>query len=128
MDRLKDKVALITGAARGLGAAIAQRFAEEGARVIINDQSAPAAAATAERLGGHWVAADVSDSVAVTGMFEEVARLSPRLDVLVNNAGISGLEGRNDADQIIALRLRQAERSEEHTSELQSLRHLVCRL
>jgi len=59
MDRLKDKVALITGAARGLGAAIAQRFAEEGARVIINDQSAPAAAATAARLGGASVAADV---------------------------------------------------------------------
>ena len=109
MDRLKDKVALITGAARGLGAAIAQRFADEGAHVIINDQSAQAAAATAERLGGHWLAADVSNSAAVTAMFEEVARLTPRLDVLVNNAGISGLEGRNDAEQIIALRLRQAE-------------------
>ena len=109
MDRLKDKVALITGAARGLGAAIAQRFAEEGARVIINDQSASAAAATAERLGGQWLAADVSDSASVAAMFEEVARLTSRLDILVNNAGISGLEGRNDADQIIALRLRQAD-------------------
>jgi 3-oxoacyl-[acyl-carrier protein] reductase len=109
MDRLKDKVALITGAARGLGAAIAQRFAEEGARIIINDRSHAAAVATAERLGGHAVAADVSDSAAVAEMFNEMKKISPRLDILVNNAGISGLEGRNDADQIIALRLAQAE-------------------
>src|SRR5215475_12207675 len=97
MDRLKDKVALITGAARGLGAAIAQRFAEEGARIIINDRSAEAAAA------------DVSDPAAVAGMFEELKKISPRLDILVNNAGISGLEGRNDAEEIIALRLQQAD-------------------
>jgi 3-oxoacyl-[acyl-carrier protein] reductase len=75
MDRLKDKVALITGAARGLGAAIAQRFAEEGARIIINDRSAAAAAATAERLGGHWLAADVSDSAAVAAMFKELSEI-----------------------------------------------------
>ena len=109
MDRLKDKVALITGAARGLGAAIAQRFAEEGARIIINDRSADAAAATAERLGGHAVAADVSDAAAVAAMFTEVKKISERLDILVNNAGISGLEGRNDAEEIIALRLAQAD-------------------
>ena len=42
-------------------------------------------------------------------MFEEVRRIAPRLDILVNNAGISGLEGRNDVDQIIALRVKQAE-------------------
>jgi 3-oxoacyl-[acyl-carrier protein] reductase len=109
MHRLEGKIALITGAARGLGAAIARRFAEEGARVIINDLSLDAARTTADALGGHAVAADVADAASVAAMFAEVRKLSPRLDILVNNAGISGLEGRNDADQIVALRLKQAE-------------------
>ena len=109
MQRLQGKTALITGAARGLGAAIARRFAEEGARVIVNDMHLEPARATAKALGGHAVAADVADSASVAAMFEEVKKLEPRLDILVNNAGISGLEGRNDADQIIALRLKQAE-------------------
>src|SRR5438874_7560790 len=108
MNRLQGKTALITGAARGIGAAIARRFAEEGARVIVNDLSLEAARATAEKLGGHGLAADVSDSASVAAMFAEVAKLSPRLDILVNNAGISGLEGRNDAEEIVALRLKQA--------------------
>ena len=109
MNRLQGKTALITGAARGIGAAIARRFAEEGARIIINDRNIDAARATAEKLGGHAVAADVSDSAAVAAMFAEVAKLGSRLDILVNNAGISGLEGRNDAGEIIALRLKQAD-------------------
>jgi 3-oxoacyl-[acyl-carrier protein] reductase len=109
MNRLQGKTALITGAARGLGAAIARRFAEEGARVIVNDIHLDAARATASALGGHGVAADVADSASVAAMFEEVKKLSGRLDILVNNAGISGLEGRNDAEEIIALRLKQAE-------------------
>ena len=109
MPRLQGKSALITGAARGIGAAIARRFAEEGASVIVNDLSPEAARATAKALGGHGLAADVSDSASVAAMFEEVRKLAPRLDILVNNAGISGLEGRNDAEQIIALRLKQAE-------------------
>ncbi len=109
MNRLQGKIALITGAARGIGAAIARRFSEEGAKVIINDLSLEAARATAAALGGHGVAADVSDSASVAAMFAEVRKISPRLDILVNNAGISGLEGRNDADQIIALRIKQAD-------------------
>src|SRR5438552_14436899 len=109
MNRRQGKTALITGAARGIGAAIARRFSEEGARVIINDLSLEAARATASPLGGHGVAADVSDSSSVAAMFTEVAKLAPRLDILVNNAGISGLEGRNDGEQIVALRLKQAE-------------------
>ena len=109
MQRLEGKVALITGAARGLGAAIAQRFVEEGAKVIINDLSLEAARTTAETLGGQAVAADVADSASVAAMFAQVEKLTPRLDILVNNAGISGLEGRNDADQIVARRLKQAE-------------------
>jgi 3-oxoacyl-[acyl-carrier protein] reductase len=107
--RLEGKIALVTGGGSGIGRAIAQRFAEEGARIIINDRSADAAAATAERLGGYAVAADVSDSAAVAAMFTEVKKISERLDILVNNAGISGLEGRDDANQIIALRLAQAD-------------------
>jgi len=109
MNRLKDKVALVTGAARGLGAAIAERFAEEGARVIVNDLSLDAARATANRLGGHAVAADVSSSTSVTAMFQEVKKLTERLDVLVNNAGISGLEGSNDIAERVARMIRQAE-------------------
>jgi len=109
MNRLQGKTALITGAARGIGAAIARRFAEEGARVIINDLSLEAARATAAKLGGHGVAADVSDSTAVAAMFAEVKKLTPRLDILVNNAGISGIEGRTDAGEIVALRLKQAD-------------------
>ena len=96
MGRLQGKIALITGAARGLGAAIARRFAEEGARVIVNDLNIDAARATAEGLGGLAVAADVADSSLVQAMFAEIRKIIPRLDILVNNAGISGLEGRND--------------------------------
>ena len=106
--RLKGKTALITGAARGLGAAIAQRFAGEGATVIINDLNFAAARSTAERIGGHALACDVADPAAVEAMFASVRTLVPRLDILVNNAGISGLEDRNDGDQVVALRARQA--------------------
>jgi 3-oxoacyl-[acyl-carrier protein] reductase len=109
MDRLQGKTALITGAARGLGAAIARRFAGEGAKIIINDLSQEAARATADELGGLAVAADVSDSASVSAMFAEIGKLVPRLDILVNNAGISGLEGRNDVEQIIGQRIKLAQ-------------------
>src|SRR5215467_3610183 len=97
MHRLEGKTALITGAARGIGAQIARRFAQEGARVIVNDLELEVARKTAAELDGHAIAADVSDSAAVGAMFLEVRKVTPRLDILVNNAGISGLEGRNDA-------------------------------
>jgi 3-oxoacyl-[acyl-carrier protein] reductase len=108
MKRLDGKVALITGAARGLGAAIARRFAEAGATVVINDLNLDAARATAAALGGHAIAADVSNSADVTRMFDELARFSTRLDILVNNAGISGAEGRNDTDERVQQMLRRA--------------------
>ena len=104
MNRLDGKTALVTGAARGLGAKIAERFSEEGADVIINDLSLSAAEATAKRLGGRAVAADVSDPDSVRAMFESVAEMTDRIDILVNNAGISGLEGDNDAQERIRLR------------------------
>lgn len=97
MPRLSGKTALITGAARGLGAAIARRFSEEGARVIINDMNQAPAAATASELGGEAVACDVSNPDSVAAMFAQVAELTDQLDILVNNAGISGIEGDNAA-------------------------------
>ena len=92
MDRLKGKTALITGAARGIGAQIARRFSEEGANVIINDLSLDAAQLMADQIGGSALACDVSDPQAVDAMFEQVGRQFENLDILVNNAGISGLE------------------------------------
>jgi 3-oxoacyl-[acyl-carrier protein] reductase len=113
MARLDGKTALVTGAARGLGARIALRMAEEGARVIVNDLNLAAALATAKQIGGEAVAGDVSDSAAVGAMFEEVAALAPELDILVNNAGISGIEGDNTARERIALQAEALARGEE---------------
>ena len=91
MNRLQGKLALITGAASGLGAQIARRFTEEGATVVINDLRAADAEAMAEELGGDSMAVgfDVADSAAVEAGFKEVAERFGRLDILVNNAGFA---------------------------------------
>ena len=89
--RLQDRVALVTGGGSGIGRAIARRFAEEGARVVVNDVKKDAAERVAGELsggGGLAIQADVSDSAQVRAMFEEVERAMGGLDVLVNNAGI----------------------------------------
>jgi NAD(P)-dependent dehydrogenase (short-subunit alcohol dehydrogenase family) len=90
--KLADRVAIITGGARGIGEAIATRFAAEGATVAILDLDGPAAAETARRLGGTGHACDVSSRASVDAAVAEVLAAHGRIDVLVNNAGI-GLAG-----------------------------------
>ncbi len=104
---LTGRVALVTGASRGIGAAVALAMAQAGAAVAVNyQQRAQAAEAVAARLAETGrkaiaVQADVSDSTAVTGMIRSIeARLGP-VDILVNNAGIAlirGLEDLTEAD------------------------------
>jgi 3(or 17)beta-hydroxysteroid dehydrogenase len=90
MQRLPEKIALVTGGASGLGKAIAQRLAAEGARVVISDVDRVAGAATAA--GGNLVFLehDVCDEKRWIQVVEEVRERLGRLDILVNNAGILG--------------------------------------
>jgi 3alpha(or 20beta)-hydroxysteroid dehydrogenase len=91
MDRIKDKVALVTGGASGLGEAIVRRFVAEGAHVIAADIDAPRLAALTGALGGRATALqlDVTQEADWLSTFAEVDRLHGRCDVLVNNAGIT---------------------------------------
>lgn len=87
---LKGKVALVTGAGRGIGKAIAQGFSDCGARVAVNDIDPQTAALTAGTLMGDGDAyvADVRDSTAVQRMIDQIMTDYGRLDIVVNNAGV----------------------------------------
>ncbi|NDJ34149.1 MAG: beta-ketoacyl-ACP reductase [Chloroflexi bacterium] len=86
--RLQDRVALVTGGAAGIGQATAQRFAEEGAKVVICDLNEEAGKKTAEDIGGHFHQVNVADRDAVRAWIDDVVEKHERIDVLVNNAGI----------------------------------------
>jgi glucose 1-dehydrogenase len=88
MKRLEGKVAVVTGAARGLGAAIATRFAQEGARVLLADIDEKGVQVTAGMLDQRGMRVDVSQRSEVDRMIETaIDELGP-VDVLINNAGI----------------------------------------
>lgn len=97
MNSKEQRVAIVTGASRGIGAAIAERLARDGFSVVINyaGSAAPAEALAAkiEKAGGHaiTVQADVSDPAAVRRMFDSAQAAYGGIDVLVNNAGIMQL-------------------------------------
>ena len=96
MERLKNKIALITGGARGLGLSIATHFFNEGAKVILCDINIEEATQKARDLDGKAYYMDVSNSENVENVFLEIAKKYKTLDILVNNAGINGFEGRQD--------------------------------
>ena len=96
MERLKGKVALITGGARGLGASIAKHFSNEGAKIILCDINADLANKMANELGGKAYYVDVSNSKNVEETFSKIKSEFNRLDILVNNAGINGFENKQN--------------------------------
>ncbi len=116
MSILQDKVAIVTGAAQGIGAAIAGRFAAEGATLSLVDVDQAGVEATAGRLaaigaGCHARRADVTSGEEVKAVVEETVERFGRIDILVNNAGITrdGLLIRmseQDWDTVLAVNLK----------------------
>src|SRR5262245_51631455 len=118
-QQLTGKVTIVTGAAHGIGRAIAERFGEEGAHVLVNDVDLAAAEAIAQAIasaGGSALAvlADVSDKLQVDRLFDTALERFGTVDVLVNNASLTNtqrhfLDADTDWwDRIIAVNLRSA--------------------
>lgn len=94
MERLRDRVAIVTGAGAGIGKATAERLAAEGASVLIADIDADRARSAAEGIEGSggvaaWVRTDVSDETEIARMVEQCLRRFGGVDILVNNAGVA---------------------------------------
>ena len=102
---LSGKRAFITGGASGIGLAVARRFTEAGARVVIADMQDGHAVAT--ELGGTFVHLDVSDSAAVLAALAQNCEQEGKLDILINNAGINGADGVTieDSDEALTRKL-----------------------
>lgn len=96
--KLKDKVAIVTGASKGIGAAIAKAFALEGAKVVVNyatsHSDAEKVVGAIVQAGGTAIAlqADISSVKQIKGLFEETKKTFGKLDILVNNAGVFKIE------------------------------------
>jgi len=111
MGSVTGRTVLITGAARGIGAACARRLAAEGARLVLADVDGAGAEKLAGELGQVAIKADVTRDEDVQGMVEEPYRLWGRLDVLFNNAGVIRLQPmlevtRAEWDRVMDVNLR----------------------
>ena len=112
--RLKDKVAIITGAGSGFGEGIAAKFVAEGARVLIADRDAAGGQRVAARLGAaaRAVQVDVAVAADVRRMMDAAEQHFGRLDILVNNAGVTHLPQpledvtEDDFDRIVAVNIK----------------------
>lgn len=122
--RLADRIAVITGGGSGIGRATAERFASEGASVVVvdrHDDTASAVAARINEAGGQALAVgcDIADDAALASLGETVRDRFGRLDILVNNAGIRHYgpiteASEDDWNQIFSVNLRGAARCSTH--------------
>ena len=113
MAGLDGRVALVTGGARGIGAATARRLRADGARVALLDLDEAGAVATAAEVGGIGVGCDVTDGAAVQAAVERVVEELGSLDIVVNNAGVTRDNllfklTESDWDTVIAVHLKGA--------------------
>jgi NAD(P)-dependent dehydrogenase (short-subunit alcohol dehydrogenase family) len=113
MARLAGKRAVITGAAQGIGKAIAERFAAEGAELLLADIDQPGVEALAAELGGTGFRCDVSSKAEIERLFGAVTQRWGGLDLLVNNAGITHAADlddltEDDFDRVFATNLKSA--------------------
>ena len=113
MARLTGKTAVITGASAGIGAAIAERFVEEGASVLLTDLAEDSGVALTKRLGQRFLRADMASTADRDALFKDVASTWGRLDILVNNAGITHAAELNELteegfDRVIAVNVKAA--------------------
>jgi len=113
---LEGKVAIVTGGGRGIGRAIAKRFAAEGAKVVIAQRDRPSGERTCqeiEQVGGTalFVETDVSKREAVEHLVQETVQRFGRIDILANNAGLMGINGpflevtQEEWDRMLAINL-----------------------
>ena len=97
---IRDKVVVVTGAASGIGEALVERFAADGARaVVVADRDADGVARVAERMGGTPAMTDVTDEAAVKDLIDSTVSAHGAIDLVVSNAGyvtVGGLEAPDD--------------------------------
>jgi 3-oxoacyl-[acyl-carrier protein] reductase len=110
-DRIAGRIAIVLGAARGIGAAIAERLAEEEAKLVIGDTRQAEGEATAKRLGGLFCTCDVSRKEDVESVVALALERFGRLDIMVQNAGIFPQTDLvaipvEEWDQVLAVNLR----------------------
>jgi gluconate 5-dehydrogenase len=107
---LKSRIALVTGASRGLGFAMAKALGEHGATVIVNARDAGTLAEAAKRCGAEPLAFDVTDAKASRAALDDIVKRHGKLDILVNNAGVQHRRPLaawtdEDFDRVIAVNL-----------------------